>query len=135
MWPNLCTEKGALKLREKRISNVTLLHKWVTYWVHVWDLLHLRSWASHLHQYVYTYLRVHVRVRESTVNAIYYITCFGKIFTISLHRTNCCYSLWWMRTADFSTMMSSNKAHFYDTKFIFESHNTGKEDWLMNNYF
>ena len=40
-----------------------------------------------------------------------------------------------MRTADFSTMMSSNKAHFYDTKFIFESHNTGKEDWLMNNYF
>ena len=121
--PISCTEKGALKLREKRILNVTLFGS-----MHVWDLLHLRSWASYLYQYVYVYLCVHVRVRESTVNAIYYITCFGKIFTISLHRTNCCYSLWWMRTADFSTMMSSNKAHFYDTKFIFESHNTGKED-------
>ena len=85
--PISCTEKGALKLREKRILNVTLFGS-----MHVWDLLHLRSWASHLHQYVYVYLCVHVRVRESTVNAIYYITCFGKIFTISLHRTNCCYS-------------------------------------------
>ena len=128
--PISCTEKGALKLREKRILNVTLFGS-----MYVWDLLHLRSWASHLHQYMYVYLCVHVRVKESTVNAIHYITCFGKIFTKIPASNELLLFLWWMRTADFSTMMSSNKAHFYDTKFIFESHNTGKEDWLINNYF
>ena len=132
MWPNLCTEKGALKLREKRISNVTLLHKWVTYWVHVWDLLHLRSWASYLYQYVYVYLCVHVRVRESTVNAIYYITCFGKIFTKSLHRTNCCYSYDECAQLIFPRWCQVTRLIFMTRCFIFEPHNTGKEDWLMN---
>ena len=92
MWPNLCTEKGALKLREKRISNVTLLHKWVTYWVHVWDLLHLRSWASYLHQCVYVHSCMHVRVIESTVNTLSCITSFGKVYAKSLKQTKCCYS-------------------------------------------
>ena len=119
MWPNLCTEKGALKLREKRISNVTLLHKWVTYWVHVWDLLHLRSWASYLHQCVYVHSCMHVRVIESTVNTLSCITSFGKVYAESLKQTKCCYSLWWMRTADFSTMKKNNKAHLYDKMFHF----------------
>ena len=92
MWPNLCTEKGALKLREKRISNVTLLHKWVTYWVHVWNLLHLRSWASYLHQCVYVHSCMHVRVIESTVNTLSCITSFGKVYAKSLKQTKCCYS-------------------------------------------
>ena len=119
MWPNLCTEKGALKLREKRISNVTLLHKWVTYWVHVWDLLHLRSWASYLHQCVYVHSCMHVRVIESTVNTLSCITSFGKVYAESLKQTKCCYSLWWMRTADFSTTKKNNKAHLYDKMFHF----------------